>query len=217
MERNEVKHMEKELSILLTKLQGIAQTGKRYGKDVFDQERYEELSQVTKQLMACLYPTVTKREIEILVDRDEGYATPKVDVRAVVFNQEGKLLLVKEKSDHSWALPGGWADIGYSPKEIAEKETLEEAGITVKAKRLIAVLDKAKHPYPPSLTYVYKFFIRCEPLAGTIQTGIETSDVGYFLLSEIYTLSLSKERTIMENYQMIFADYQKEKNEIVCD
>ena len=209
--------MEKELSILLAKLQGIAQTGKKYGKDIFDQERYEELSQVTKQLMSTLYPSLSDQALTILVDQDEGYATPKVDIRAVVFNQAGKLLLVKEKSDNCWSLPGGWADIGYSPKEIAEKETMEEAGITVKAERLIAVLDMSKHNFPPALTYVYKFFIRCEAENEMLKTGIETNDVGFFSLQEIYLLPLSKERNIIDNFEMIFADEQTKKNVVICD
>lgn len=209
--------MEKELSILLAKLQGIAQTGKKYGKDIFDRERYEELSKVTKKLMETLYPSLSDKELTILVDKDEGYATPKVDIRAVIFNQEGKLLLVKEKSDHCWSLPGGWADIGYSPKEIAEKETMEEAGIPVTAKRLIAVIDTSKHDFPPSLTYVYKFFIHCVAEDGELKTGIETNDVGYFSLPEIYLLKLSKQRNIIDNFEMIFADYQNEKNIMICD
>ncbi|MFD1899639.1 NUDIX hydrolase N-terminal domain-containing protein [Enterococcus termitis] len=89
--------MEKELSILLAKLQGIAQTGKKFGKDIFDQERYEELSVVAKELTHLIYPTLSEQELSIFFDKDEGYATPKVDVRAVIFDQEGKLLLVKEK------------------------------------------------------------------------------------------------------------------------
>lgn len=89
--------LEKELSILLSKLQGIAQTGKQFGKDIFDQERYEELSIVAKELTHLLYPELSEQELMIFFDKDEGYATPKVDIRAVVFNQEGKLLLVKEK------------------------------------------------------------------------------------------------------------------------
>lgn len=209
--------MEKELSILLAKLQGIAQTGKKYGKDIFDQERYEELSKVTKQLIGTLYPSLSDKELTIFVDKDEGYATPKVDIRAVVFNQEGKLLLVKEKSDNCWALPGGWADIGYSPNEIAEKETMEEAGISVRAERLIAVLDKSKHDFPPALTYVYKFFIRCVAENGELKPGIETNDAGYFSRQEIYFLALSKQRNIIDNIEMIFADYQNEKNSIFCD
>jgi ADP-ribose pyrophosphatase YjhB (NUDIX family) len=151
------------------------------------------------------------------LEQDEGYATPKVDVRAVVFNQAGKLLLVKEKSDERWALPGGWGDIGYSPKEVAEKETLEEAGLKVKAERLIAVLDKAKHPYPPALTYVYKFFIRCQPLGETTSVGLETMDTGYFTLDEILTLPLSLERNIAANFQMIFEDYAHEVAGSICD
>ncbi|EOL44298.1 NUDIX hydrolase N-terminal domain-containing protein [Enterococcus caccae] len=209
--------MEKELNILLAKLQGIAQTGKKYGKDIFDQERYEELSQVTKQLMSILYPELSTHELTILVDQDEGYATPKVDIRAVVFNSSGKLLLVKENSDNRWSLPGGWADIGYSPKEVAEKETLEEAGLVVKAKRVIAVLDKSKHDFPPALTYVYKFFIRCESQNEKVKIGVETNDVGYFSLKDIYSLALSKERNIIDNFEMIFADYQNDKTIMICD
>ncbi|MFK4565639.1 NUDIX hydrolase N-terminal domain-containing protein [Enterococcus sp. UD-01] len=208
---------EKELGILLAKLQGIAQTGKRYGKDPYDLERYEELMQVTNALLTTLYPTLATEQLSILLEQDEGYATPKVDVRAVVFNQAGKLLLVKEKSDERWALPGGWGDIGYSPKEVAEKETLEEAGLKVKAERLIAVLDKAKHPYPPALTYVYKFFIRCQPLGETTSVGLETMDTGYFTLDEILTLPLSLERNIAANFQMIFEDYAHELAGSICD
>ncbi|WP_254909547.1 NUDIX hydrolase N-terminal domain-containing protein [Candidatus Enterococcus dunnyi] len=209
--------LEKELSILLSKLQGIAQTGKQFGKDIFDQERYEELSIVAKELTHLLYPELSEQELMIFFDKDEGYAIPKVDIRAVVFNQEGKLLLVKEKSDDSWALPGGWADIGYSPKEVAEKEVLEETGLKVKAERLIAVLDKAKHEYPPSLTYVYKFFIRCQPVSQKIKPGIETSAAAFFTLEEIYSLKLSEARTIKQNYEMLFHDYQHEKSEMICD
>lgn len=209
--------MEKELSILLAKLQGIAQTGKKYGKDIFDQERYDELSKVTKQLIETLYPSLSDKELTVLLEKDEGYATPKVDIRAVIFNQEGKLLLVKEKSDNCWALPGGWADIGYSPKEIAEKETMEEAGISVRAERLIAVLDMSKHDFPPKLTYVYKFFIQCVAENQELKTGIETNDAGYFSLQEIYLLALSKQRNIIDNFEMIFADYQNEKNIMICD
>lgn len=209
--------MEKEISILLAKLQGIAQTGKKYGNDIFDLERYEELAQVTKQLTKMIYPALSDQELTIIIDKDEGYATPKVDIRAVVFNSDGKLLLVKEKSDNAWSLPGGWADIGYSPNEIAEKETFEEAGIRVKAQHLIAVLDKAKHDYPAALTYVYKFFIRCEPLNEQLKTGIETNDAQFFSLQEISKLQLSAERVIMENIEMVFTDYQEEKNTLICD
>lgn len=209
--------MEKELSILLAKLQGIAQTGKKYGHDIFDLERYEELAQITKELTKIIYPAISDQKLSIITDKDEGYATPKVDIRAVVFNSAGKLLLVKEKSDNAWSLPGGWADIGYSPKEIAEKETFEEAGILVKAQYLIAVLDKAKHDYPVALTYVYKFFIRCEPINEKLKIGVETEDAQFFSLPEISKLLLSEERVIMENIEMIFNDYYNKKDTLICD
>jgi ADP-ribose pyrophosphatase YjhB (NUDIX family) len=54
---------------------------------------------------------------------EEGYQTPKVDIRAVVTREHSEILLVREKIDNGrWTLPGGWADVGYTPFEVAAKE-----------------------------------------------------------------------------------------------
>jgi ADP-ribose pyrophosphatase YjhB (NUDIX family) len=118
-----------------------------------------------------------------------GYRTPKVDVRAVVFNDKDEILLVQERIDSRWSLPGGWCDVGYTPTEIAEKETYEEAGIQVKVKRLLAVLDKKCHEHPEDLFYSYKIFMECEAGSYDINTGMETLDVGFFGINEIPELS----------------------------
>lgn len=205
---------QEKIARLVNQLQGIAQSGKEYGKDVFDLERYQQLSEVTAELLSEL-TTLPDDKIDYYLLNDEGYATPKVDVRAVVFHED-RLLLVKEKSDDSWALPGGWADIGYSPKEIAEKEVFEEAGIKVKAQRLLAVKDKAKHAYPVSLTYVYKLFIVCQPLDVEVQTGIETQAVQFFTADEAEQLKLSLGRTLQEDILMAFSDH-RQPLETTCD
>ena len=209
--------MEKELGILVSKLQGIAQTGKTYCKDPYDLERYQELQQVTSQLIRTLY-SMEEEQLHIYMEKDEGYATPKVDVRAVVFDRQNRLLLVREKSDGGWALPGGWADIGYSPMEIAQKETWEEAGIKVQGQRLIAVLDKAKHDYPPSLTYTYKFFIDCAFVEGDVSPGLETSQAAFFTREAAASLFLSQERNTKTDLEMLFADHlEKGSRPVICD
>ena len=125
-------------------LQAIAQAGLEYSKDVFDLERFEMIRELSVEIMEE-YTDVEPEKLRELFANETGYATPKVDVRGIVFS-EGKILLEKEKADGKWALPGGWGDIGYSPSEVAVKEVWEESGYVVEAKRLIAVIDKKFHP-----------------------------------------------------------------------
>ncbi len=87
--------------------------------------------------------------------------------------------MVKERIDSCWSLPGGWCDIGYTPREVAEKEAHEEAGIKVKANRVLAIFDKKSHDNPEDLFYTYKIFMECLPETLDISTGMETLDVGF--------------------------------------
>lgn len=189
----------------LGKLKALVNTSLAYTKDVYDQERLEEMQTILRELVTTYSTNLTKTEIERYFTSDVGYVTPKVDIRAVVFNDQNELLLVQEKSDDTWALPGGWGDVGYSPGEIAQKETWEEAGITVAAKQLIKVVDKAKQDYPPSLEYVYKFFIFCEIVSGELKPGLETKDVGFFSEAESQQLTLSLPRNSPGDVQELFA------------
>ncbi|KEQ27887.1 NUDIX hydrolase [Paenibacillus tyrfis] len=171
-------------------IQAIAQTGLAYTKDVYDRERFEELRQMSVDILAH-YTETDPEKIKLTFASDTGYATPKVDIRGVVF-QDGKLLLVREKHDGVWALPGGWADIGLSPSEVAVKEIKEESGFDAKPVRLLAVLDKKFHGHPPEPYHVYKLFILCEITGGSAETGIETSGVGFFGEDELPVLSVER-------------------------
>lgn len=107
-------------------------------------------------------------------------------------------------------LAGGWADVGFSSSEIAVKETFEETGIVVTAKKLLKVLSKAKHDYPKSLEYVYKFFIVCEAASFEVAAGLETSEVKFVPQHETHTIyPLSLERNSVADIQDIFADHRK--------
>lgn len=181
-------------------LQAIAQTGLTYSKDPFDIERFEAIRKISIEIMYH-YTDVEEKKIKDLFAKETGYATPKVDIRAVVV-KDHKVLLVREKSDNAWSLPGGWADIGLSPGEVAAKEVKEEAGLDVQATRLLAVFDKKKHPHPPSPYHVYKMFILCEILGGSLTPGLETRDVQFFAENEIPPLS--KSRVTESQLELIF-------------
>ncbi|THF86534.1 NUDIX domain-containing protein [Deinococcus sp. KSM4-11] len=178
----------------LRELQSIAQAGLTYTRDDYDRDRYARLLVLTGELLA----EQTGQEaatVSGLLSVEQGYLTPKVDVRAVVLNAAGEVLLTRERADGRWSLPGGWADPGESPREIAVREVREETGREVRAVRLLAVLDKGKHPHPADLWAVYKLFLYCD-LVGTEGAGhvanTETTDSGWFPLDALPPLSLGR-------------------------
>lgn len=173
----------------LNKITGLAQTGLYYSKDVYDKERYDQIINYVRTLID-LKEIDTQDFIEDVL-QDVGYATPKIDVRAVVF-KDNKLLLAKETQDGLWSIPGGWADIGYSAAENAEKEVLEETGLEVKATRLLALTDRRKHPHPAMFLHVYKAFFWCELIGGELKPSIETSEVGFFGRNELPPISTAR-------------------------
>ncbi len=163
----------------IKRIQALAEIGLHYAENTFDRERYEELHEIALQMLEQI-TLVPVEIIKTVILEKDGYKTPKVDVRAVVFNEKNQILLIQEKVDSKWAMPGGWSDISYSPSEVAEKECFEEAGLKVKAIKLLALLDKQKQNMPPQFEYVYKIFLLCKKLGDKISIGNETSDVGWF-------------------------------------
>jgi ADP-ribose pyrophosphatase YjhB (NUDIX family) len=197
----------------LKRIQALAEIGLEYCSN-YDEERYEEIQEICLEMLEKL-TDVPVAKIKPVIQEKNGYKTPKVDVRAVVFNPEGQILLVQEKVDGCWSLPGGWADVGYTPRQIAEKECFEEAGLTVKAARLLAVMDKTAQLMPPEYEYVYKLFIRCEPIGSHIASGPETDDVGWFNENELP--ELSQPRNLESQIHLMFQYYRGEKTEVFLD
>ena len=197
----------------IKRLQAIAQTGLAYTENPYDIERYEELREMSISMMQLLSMADLKL-IRDLFASGEGYPTPMVDVRAAVF-QEGRILMVREKADNLWSLPGGWADIGYTPAEVAVKEVREEAGLEVEAVRLMAIWDKKMHPHPPQHWYVYKICIQCEIRSGQAKAGFEASDVGFFSRNQLPPLS--KDRILKPQIERLFDMYADEKQAPIFD
>lgn len=171
-------------------LQSISQAGLTYSKDVYDLERFEMIKKLSIEIVSQ-YTDIEESVIKNVFVNEFGYATPKVDIRAVIF-KEDKILMVREKTDGKWALPGGWADIGLTPSEVVVKEVEEESGYDVQAIKMIGVFDKTCHPHPPSIHHTYKLFIQCEIIGGNPKTGIETSDIDFFAENELPPLSMDR-------------------------
>ncbi|HTL20565.1 MAG TPA: NUDIX hydrolase [Steroidobacteraceae bacterium] len=171
-------------------VQAIAQNGLAFTHDPFDRERYTQLTELVALLLA--------RELEMPIDAaralwsdEQGYATPKVDVRGGVFI-ESRVLLVRERSDGRWTLPGGWVDVNDAPSEAVAREILEESGYQARPVKLAALLDKNRHPHPAGVHHIYKLFFLCELTGGAAAVSAETDAAEFFPLQALPPLSTGR-------------------------
>lgn len=183
-----------------TRLQALAQTGLTFARDPYDVERYHAIREIAAEMLAA-GSGADITVIRGLLTADAGYATPKTDVRGVVFRDD-KILLVREKSDGCWTPPGGWADVCASPAENVEREVREEAGLDTRARKILAIFDRSLHPHqPPFPFHIYKVFILCEPVAESpanpnyvqaTASTLEIDGVDFFAENELPELSLTR-------------------------
>ncbi|EQH96038.1 NUDIX domain protein [Clostridioides difficile DA00310] len=180
-------------------LQSIAQAGITYGKDIYDIERYERIREISAEMIAYKTDISTEKERNLFCN-ESGYQTPKLDTRAVIF-ENGKILLVKENTG-KWSLPGGWVEVNLSVKENTIKEVKEEAGLDITADRIIAIQDRAKHNLPIYAYGVCKIFVLCTVIGGTFKENIETTEFSYFSENELP--ELATEKNTEEQIKMCF-------------
>ncbi|WP_130730133.1 NUDIX hydrolase [Komagataeibacter xylinus] len=174
-------------------LQALAQSGLAYAESPFDRERYESIRQIAADMMAAGSDADIARVLDLFSDQD-GYATPKLTVRAAVFDAQGRMLLVREVLDRDrWTLPGGWADVNLTPVENTVKEVREESGFSVRVTKLAAVWDRDRQGHPPGLFSCCTLYFICQLTGGSAETSIETSEIGWFAADQLPTdLSLGR-------------------------
>jgi len=161
------------------RLQAIAQTGLTFTRDHYDHERYEELREIAAEMMAAGGGMTSSQMVLELFKGEQGYATPKIEVRGAVLRQD-QILLVREREDGGWTLPGGWCDVGESPSAMVVREVKEESGFDVVPRKLAALFDRNKHPHPPEPTHAYKIFFLCDLIGGEATPSFETPEVAFF-------------------------------------
>ncbi|MEE4300331.1 MAG: NUDIX hydrolase N-terminal domain-containing protein [Pseudomonadales bacterium] len=198
----------------LKRIAALAATGAHYaagdvdrggGSGRFDLDRYEEIRALCAELLASRLGAGAEAVAVHLPDRSAGYATPPVDVRAAVLDGD-RVLLVRERSDGRWTLPGGFADTGLTAAANVEREVAEEAGLVVRAERLYAVVHKASHGYDADVREFYKLYFLCRPTptspARPRPCGVETLAAAFFHRSELPELSTG--RVIAEHLDLAF-------------
>jgi ADP-ribose pyrophosphatase YjhB (NUDIX family) len=175
---------------LSRRLLALAQTGLHFTPEEYDRERYREVAAIAAQLLA-LESGRSADELRGLWAAEAGYATPKVDVRGVVFRDD-RVLMVRERADGKWTVPGGWADVNDAPSQSVEKEIEQESGYSARALKLAAVYDRNLHEHPPFLFHTWKMFFLCEITGGAARTSYETTAVDFFRLDELPELSTGR-------------------------
>ncbi len=194
-------------------LAALAQDGLTYTQSPYEIERYQHIREIAAEMMATNPEGIgsgsglDKQTVLELLGREQGYATPKVDVRAAAF-RENKILMVKERIDDGWTLPGGWADPCQSPTEAAVREAFEESGFQVRVIKLAAVYDRSKHAHVPFMPFhIYKLFFICEITGGSATPSYETTGVDFFARDAL-PQKLSISRTLPEQIARMFEHYR---------
>ncbi|WP_299727477.1 NUDIX hydrolase [uncultured Endozoicomonas sp.] len=181
-------------------IRAIAQNGLTFSRDDFDIERYHQLQSIAHEMTALLTDAPLDKVNHYFLP-EKGYCTPKVDLRGGVF-LEDKILLVRERSDGCWTLPGGWADVCEPPSTGVEREVLEESGYTARAIKLVALRDTQRHPYHPrSPHHIYKMIFLCELTGGSPKENIEISEIGFFDVNDLP--ELSEGRTLPRDIKLL--------------
>lgn len=172
------------------KLSALAQSGLAYSHNPFEVERYQAIRKIAAEMLS-VEGKIPLDSVQDLLDGEKGYATPKLDIRGVVF-KDSRILMVKELADGGWTLPGGFVDVGEPPSRAVEREVYEESGYQVKAEKLLAVYDRNLHGHTPYIFHLYKLFIRCDLVGGVAADSIETAGAEFFTEESHPPLSLAR-------------------------
>ncbi|MDR2680984.1 MAG: NUDIX hydrolase N-terminal domain-containing protein [Tannerella sp.] len=203
-----------ELITIAQRIRAVSQTALAYSVNEYEIDRSKELIAISDRITAIVSGA---KEEDIRADYHpvKEYVTPKVDIRAVIFNSRDEILLVREKADGRWSLPGGWSDVGFTPTEIVIKEAKEETGFDVRVIRLLAVLDKRCYNHPASPFYIYKFCFLCEITGGEDSLTFDILDKGFFALDSLPPLSL--DRILPEQIKMLDTLRRDPDAGVYCD
>ncbi len=168
-------------------IQSLAQTGLAFTKNPYERISFTRLSEIAAEMVAehsQLSLPLIKRTFSL----EPGYATPKVDVRAAVV-RDGRILLVREKADGKWAMPGGWSDVGDRPSETAEREAWEESGFRVRASKLVGAFDANRGEKANMFFHAVKLVFLCDLIDGEPRPSMETLAVDFFDFTNLPPLS----------------------------
>ena len=186
-------------------IQQLAQTGTAFAVTDYEKNRYKRLTEITAEIIEH-HTNLEKEGVQKILMDHPGYATPKIDVRAAVIKND-KILLVQESTDNCWAMPGGWADVGNIPSEVAIRETKEESGFDVKPLKVIGIYDANRVGGKLEFFHAFKIIFLCELTGGEARTSDETLDVKFFNFNDLPPLSINRtNKKHIEEIKLHFKD-----------
>ncbi|MFC2119740.1 NUDIX hydrolase [Bacteroidota bacterium] len=194
-------------------IQQLSQTGLAFAVTDYERQRYKRLTELAAEIVEN-HTSLKKEAVEKVLMKQPGYATPKIDIRAAVIKDD-KILLVQERSDERWAMPGGWADVGDIPSEVAIRETKEESGYDVKPIKVVGVFDANRLGGQLEFFHAFKIVFLCELIGGEAATSDETQDVSFFSFGDLPPLSLN--RTNDKHIKEIIAHIKNPNREVFFD
>ena len=171
-------------------IQALSQTGITYSENEYHMQRYQRLAEIAAEIVAS-HTALSLAAVLESFRMQPGYATAKVDVRGAAI-RDGKILLVQERSDGRWCMPGGWADVGELPSAMVQREVWEESGFEVAARKVIGVYDANRGGVPLEFYHAYKLVMLCEILGGAPQPSHETLAVDFFAFDGLPPLSSNR-------------------------
>lgn len=198
-----------EWNHFLSKLLSISKIGLKFSKDPYALENYQEL-----QDLVLLQANEVNQPIDVVkLYPKDTYPTPNVSVRIMIFNEKNELLMVQEKTDGAYAVPGGWCDVFESARQNAIKETKQETGLDVEIVRLLAVMQRELYKPKPTMISEYVFYFLAEVKGGTLAYNHELLDIGYFDYNALPVLSFKTSKRELD----IAMDVLKHHKEVYFD
>ncbi|MGD8624467.1 MAG: NUDIX hydrolase [Anaerolineae bacterium] len=171
-------------------IQALSQTGLTFSSNEYERERYQRLAGIAAEIVEEQAGLPRQAALDSFA-LQPGYATPKVDVRGAVV-RDGQILLVQERSDGRWCMPGGWADVGDLPSEVAAREVWEESGFVVVPRKVVGVFDANRSGRPLEFYHAYKVVFLCDLTGGQARVSHETLAVGFFDFDDLPPLSSNR-------------------------
>ena len=193
----------------IQRMLAITYTGLTYTKDPYDRERYEDLRQILWSVLQD-QTELDQEELTAILKPTGSYATPLMDVRAWIV-QDQKICLVRGQGEDTWALPGGFGEVGYSPKENIRKEVQEETGFSAEVGSLLAVFDTNR--FQLQNKQYAKFVFDCQLLDGQFQENQEIAELEFFDIKNLPPLS--EKRITQEQMEILWQVYQGEREQYI--
>jgi len=194
-------------------IQAISQIGLHFSKNHHDEMNFSRLMEIAAEMTEA-HSNLDQTAARTMFQEQVGYATVKVDVRGAIVQNE-KILLVQERQDGNWCLPGGWADVGETPSDMVAREVWEESGFEVAPEQVVGVYDANRGGSPLSFFHAYKIVFLCRIIGGQARPSLETAAVEFFDFDHLPELSAP--RTTQRHLEDIMAHLKNPDQPVVFD